>query len=294
MDRITLSHDRLTFSAMGCGLASNEAAPLVVLLHGFPDSPHTFREQLPALAEAGFRAIAPTMRGYEPSSQPDDGDYRITTMARDVLAWLDSLGEQRVHLVGHDWGAAVTYAAGAMAPERFHSLTTLAVPHAVHSRRVFWRLPSQLLRFWYMHFFQLRGLAEWAVEREDWALLRRLIRSWSPGFRMDDDHWAHLRAQFEGEGVKAAMLAYYRQNVSPGQFLGLRPSEAMTLKTVPVRTLAIAGHQDGCMDSRLFDHLFFDEDFPQGIRIEFIPDAGHFLHLERPDVVNQLLLDWIG
>jgi len=294
MDRITLTHGPLAFSAFGCGMSANVGRPLVLCLHGFPDSPQTFRWQLPALAEAGYRALAPTMRGYEPSSQPEDRDYRIATLARDVLAWLDELGEDRVHLVGHDWGAAVTYAAGALAPDRFASLTTLAVPHTARFRKVIWRAPSQLLKLWYMSFFQLRGIAEWALERKDWALAKRLMKNWSPGLELDDEAWQHLQRVFEAPGVKQAMLSYYRQNASPTLVLGLRVSEAMRLTSVPVRTLAIAGDDDGCMESRIYEHLFEERDFPAGFRVERLPDAGHFLHLERPAEINALLLPWLS
>jgi len=234
------------------------------------------------------------MRGYELSSQPEDRDYRIATLARDVLAWLDELGEDRVHLVGHDWGAAVAYAAGALAPERFASLTTLAVPHIARFRKLTWRAPSQLLKLWYMSFFQLRGIAEWAIERKDWALVKRLMKNWSPGLELDDEDWQHLRGVFEVPGVKRAMLSYYRQNVSPALLLGLRVSEAMRLTSVPVRTLAIAGDDDGCMESRLYEHLFEERDFPAGFQIERLPDAGHFLHRERPAEINALLLPWLS
>jgi len=293
MERSTLTNGPLTFSAFGCGMSTNVGRPLVLCLHGFPDSPQTFRWQLPALAEAGYRALAPVMRGYEPSSQPEDRDYRIATLARDVLAWLDELGEDQVHLVGHDWGAAVTYAAGALAPERFASLTTLAVPHTARFHKVIWRAPSQLLKLWYMSFFQLRGIAEWALERKDWALLKRLMKQWSPGLELEDEDWQELRRVFEAPGVKRAMLSYYRQNVSPALLLGLKVSEAMRLTSVPVRTLAIVGDDDGCMESRLFEHLFEERDFPAGFRIERLQDAGHFLHLERPAEINALLLGWL-
>jgi len=294
MEQLTLPNGPLTFSALGCGMAANAGRPLVLCLHGFPDNPQTFKHQLPALADAGYRAIAPTLRGYEPSSQPADGDYTVATMARDVLAWLDGLGEERVHLVGHDWGAAITYAAGSLAPERFASLTTIAVPHSPRFFEGVKRVPGQLQRSWYMSFFQLRGLADWALERNDWALVRRLWRTWSPGAEPDEAEWAELRATFEAPGVKKAMLAYYRQNASPSVALGWKASEAMKLTIVPVRTLAITGADDGCIDTRMYDHTFDERDFPAGFRIERIAGAGHFVQREQPDEVTALLLEWLG
>src|SRR3954453_9658907 len=100
----TLHHGALSFSALEQG-----SGPLVLCLHGFPDHARTFRAQLPAFAEAGLHAVAPMMRGYEPASQPADGDYHVLRIAEDVIAWLDELGADRAHVVGHDWGAFVAY-----------------------------------------------------------------------------------------------------------------------------------------------------------------------------------------
>jgi len=294
LESLTLSHGNLTFSAQACGLAANDGGKLVLCLHGFPDNARSFRFQLPALAEAGYRAVAPTLRGYEPSSQPADGDYSIEALAGDVIAWIDELEEDKVHLIGHDWGAAIAYLAAAIAPERFHSLTTLAVPHAARLRDGIRKVPIQLAKSWYMTFFQLRGLADLWVERNDWALIKQLWRTWSPGFDLPEEEWAHLRATFAAPGVKKAMLSYYRQNASPSVLLGLKKTLAMTKTTVPVRTLAITGADDGCMDTRLYDHVFLDEDFPSGFRVERIEGAGHFTHQERPEEINRLLLHWLG
>mgnify|MGYP000022795837 CR=1 FL=1 len=293
MDQLILSNGKLAFSANSCGLETNKGKPLVICLHGFPDNARSFRHQLPFLADAGYRVIAPTLRGYESSSQPDDKDYLVATMARDVIAWIDKLGEQKVHLVGHDWGAVITYAAGALAPERFYSLTTLAVPHGARFIDGVRKVPSQLLKSWYMNFFQLPGIAEFVLQRNDWAFIKTLWKNWSPGFELPNKEWTELRQTFEAPGVKNAMLSYYRQNISPRIMLGIKQTEASLLTSVPVPTLAITGSDDGCIDTRLYDHTFLDEDFPMGYRIERILGAGHFCHQEKSEQINSLLLDWL-
>jgi pimeloyl-ACP methyl ester carboxylesterase len=290
MSTITLQRGKLRFSAQATG-----DGPLVLCMHGFPDNPGSFRQQFAPLVAAGYRVVAPTLRGYEPGSQPADDDYRIETLAADVMAWIDGLGEQQVHLVGHDWGAVIAYVACAGAPERFHSLTTIAIPHparftAIGTRKV----PAQLLKSWYMMFFQLPGLPDWAMRQSDWSLLRRLWKSWSPGFDLPAADWSALRDTFAAPGVAKAMLTYYRQNVSPAILLGLKRSPAKSLREVPVRTLAISGADDGCMDTRLFDCTMLDDDFPAGLRVERIRDAGHWAHLERPAQVNRLILEWLS
>lgn len=289
---IKIRNGPLTFSASTAGVDTNPDGAVVLCLHGFPDNSSSFRHQLPALAAAGYRVIAPTLRGYEPSSQPTDGDYSLIALSRDVVAWLNELELERVHLVGHDWGAAIAYVAAASAPGRFESLTTIAVPPAARLQEAIRHVPSQLRKSWYMTFFQLRGLADFAVERNDWALIKRLWRTWSPGFELSEDEWTDLRSTFEAPGVKKAMLSYYHQNASPGVLLGWKKTEAAALTTVPVRTLAITGQDDGCMDTRLYDHAFLDEDFPGGYRVERLAGAGHFAHQEDPERVNRLLLEW--
>jgi len=292
MKPMTLTNGNLAFSAYSCGLEENKNKPLVICLHGFPDNAHSFRHQLPFLAEAGYRVIAPTLRGYEPRSQPEDNDYSVTTVAHDIFAWIDQLGEQKVHLVGHDWGAIISYAACAMAPERFISLTTLAVPHTARFLAAVRKVPKQVMKSWYISFFQLPGIADYMLQRNDWSLIKTLWKKWSPGFQLSDNDWQTLRHTFNSPGVKQAMLSYYRQNLSPGIMMGIKKNQASLLTTVPVATLAITGEHDGCVDSELYEHTFSDHDFPKGYRIERLTDAGHFCHQERPELINSLLLDW--
>ena len=124
-------------------------------------------------------------------------------------------------------------------------------------------------------------------------MLKWLSAIWSPGFSLPEEQWNNRRETFETPGVKQAMLAYYRQNASLGVLLGLFSSEAFRLTTVPVRTLAISGVDDGCMDTRLYDKLFLQEDFPAGFQILRIQGAGHFMHLDAPQAVNDALVDWL-
>ncbi len=285
----TLHASGLTFSALTQG-----DGPLVLCLHGFPDNRRSFRLQLPALAAAGFRAVAPTLRGYEPSSQPADGDYHMVRMAEDVVGWIDDLGQERVHLVGHDWGAVIGYAAAALAPGRLHSLTTLAIPHPGRLQKEGLRkVPSQLRNSWYMLFFQLRGIADWVVEARDWAFIEKLWRDWSPGWELPAEELASVKATLGQPGVKKAALAYYRTLLdvrSPAA----RETTRLLASEIRVPTLALTGALDGCMDTRLHDVAMKPEDFPAGLQVTRLDGAGHFLHQEEPDEVNRILLDWLS
>lgn len=290
---IQLEANGLRFSALTSGASgtSSDAVP-VLCFHGFPDCADSFRPQLPALADAGYRAVAPLLRGYEPSSQPDRAvrSFHPLRVAEDMVALAEATGE-RVHLVGHDWGGVAAYTAAALAPERFRSLTTLAVagPHAM--RQVLRRFPGQIRKSWYMLFFQLRGLSDRAVERDDYAFLERLWRDWSPGWRWAEEDMTQLKAVFRVAGVRHSALAYYRAMLNP--FLAeTRRFASLGEGPIAVPTLALTGATDGCLDTRVHD-LMDPADYPAGLHVERLENAGHFLHREQPEAVNARLLDWI-
>lgn len=286
-DTIVLTAGSLRFTAHSAG-----AGPLVLCLHGFPDNANSFRYQLPALADAGFRAVSVTLRGYEPSSQPDDCDYTLETLARDVVAFVDQLGATTAHLIGHDWGAAIAYTAGAMAPDRLKSVATMAVPHSGRFLYRAIRSPRQLALSWYMAFFQLRGISDHVVQRKDFHFIRRLWNDWSPGWDIPEDVLDDVIATFRQLGVTRAALSYYRTALSSKAFTA--SARAAAGFAVPVPTLAMTGERDGCIDTHFFERLMSPQDFPRGLEVRRIAEAGHFLHQEQPRVVNALLLHWLG
>jgi pimeloyl-ACP methyl ester carboxylesterase len=286
--QITLTHGDLQFT----GIEQGEG-PLVLCLHGFPDCYHSFRHQLPFLAEHGYRAVSVSLRGYEPGSQPSDGDYSLESIASDVISFINQLGAEKAHLIGHDWGAAITYTAGAAAPERFHSLTTMAVPHSGRFVNEAFFKPKQALLSWYMLFFQLRGIADYTVRHNDFAFIRWLWRVWSPNWQIEESVIAEVIDALKQPGVQRSALAYYREALSPKQ-LPLTPARrAANAYPVPVPTLALTGRDDGCIDCDIFQALCREADFPSGLEIRVVEDAGHFLHQEQPDAVNELILDWV-
>lgn len=288
---ISLTTAGLKFTALEAG---NESDPLVLCLHGFPDGPQTFQHQFGPLVEGGFRVIAPTLRGYEPSSQPANGDYSLISLADDVVGWLDDLGVGRAHLVGHDWGAAIVSVAAGIHSERVLTATAMAVPPLPRIPKALRHVPRQLQRSWYMTFFQLRGTAERALAAKDWLLLRKLWKTWSATYDMAASEWDELRTQFEQPGVATAALSYYRQNATPQILMGRRSTPAMEVTRIDVPTLVIHGSHDGCMDRRLFAHTVHEEDHPAGVRLLEVEGAGHFVHLERPDLVNEAITEHLA
>ena len=285
LETLYFEQGSLTFSAQTLG-----SGPLVLCLHGFPDNAGSFRHQLPALAGAGYRGISLTLRGYEPSSIPPDGDYSIETIAGDVVTLIRTLAEGPVHLIGHDWGAAVAYHAAAAAPECFRSVTTMAVPHSGRFARDGLRILKQLRLSWYMGFFNIPWLSDWVVQRKDYAFIRKLWRDWSPDWHPEHHALESVVDTLSQPGVRSAALGYYRAALSLSALLAGKEEAHFE---VPVPTLALSGERDGCIASDVFEQLTVPEDFPAGVTFRRIPDAGHFLHQERPDVVNALILDWL-
>jgi pimeloyl-ACP methyl ester carboxylesterase len=285
MADLILKANGLSFSAIDRG-----EGPVVLLLHGFPDTHHTWQYQIEALVAAGYRCIAPVMRGYESSSQVSDGNYTIDSIASDVAGWLDHLGVDKAHLVGHDWGAVMSYAAACKYPDRFYSLTTLAIPHMVTYSKALSRLPIQYLNSSYMLFFQLRGLADWVVRRSDFSFLKFLWRRWSPGWHWPESVFDDVRHTFSQPGVVKASLGYYRSMFSRKH----KQTSASSSGVIKVPTMAMTGVKDGCMDTRVFKGMEQSSRFTSEIRVESVQNAGHFLQLEQPEHINKLLISWLN
>ena len=284
-EHLSFKHGALTFSARAMG-----DGPIVMCLHGFPDNSGSYRHQLPALAEAGYRAISLTLRGYEPGAIPADGDYTMETIGTDILAVIDNLDTGPVHLIGHDWGAAVAYVAAAATPERFKSLTVMAVPHVGRFAREGLRIPKQLRLSWYMGFFNIPWLSDWVVQRQDYAFIRKLWRDWSPGWQPEPGVLNDVIQTLSQPGVRSAALGYYRAALS---IKALLVSAEEAHYPVPVPTLALSGERDGCIASEVFEQLMVAQDFPKGLTFSRIAEAGHFLHQEQPEQVNREILDWL-
>jgi pimeloyl-ACP methyl ester carboxylesterase len=259
--------------------------PLVLCLHGFPDTAWSFAPTVEALAAAGFRAVAVFMRGYAPSAIPADGDYRITTLGRDVIALIDHLNADRAFVVGHDWGAVATYVAAALRPDRFAGIVTAAVPHL---RRFLLRpeLP-QFRRSRYMGYFQLPLIPERRIRAQDFAWLRQLIRKWSPDWNFSEREFMPLKAAFSEPGRLRAALGYYR--AIPRATLQSE-SWQVVMKPISVPTRVIYGENDGCIGREMFigqDHLF-----AAGYERVEMAGCGHFMHCEQPQLFAERVIEF--
>lgn len=266
--------------------------PLALCLHGFPDSPHTWRHLIPALASAGFRAVAPYMRGYSPTSVPESGVYQTAALARDANALHEALdGDERAVIIGHDWGAPSVCGAAIDAPERWSKVVSMAVPPGPALGAAFLSNLAQIQRSWYMFFFQ-HGLSNHVVSANDLAFIDMLWSQWSPGFAAATD-LAHVKEALRNAENLQAALGYYRATLGDGK----RDPELATLQqrmggeypTQPL--LYLHGENDGCVGREVAEVARTMS--PTNVRYEFVAKAGHFLQLEQPQRVNQLIVDFL-
>lgn len=262
------------------------SAPLVLVLHGFPDTAWSFSDLLQRLADAGFRAVAPFMRGYPPSEIPEDGDYSVTVLGRDVIALIEHFGADRAFVVGHDWGAAAAYAAATLRPDRLRGIVTAAVPHL----RRFLLRPSaaQLKASHYLFKFQLPWWAERRIPEQDFAWLVDLARSWSPGWIPPDSYLVPLKAAFSDPARLKAALAYYRALPA----LVFKPvAWQFLLQPIQIPARVIRAENDACILRGTFEeseHLF-------GADYELIemPGVGHFMPIEAPQAFAERVIEFL-
>ncbi len=276
---------RLTANGIEFGLLVDgpEDGDLALCLHGFPDSAWTWRHLAPALAARGFRAVAPYLRGYAPTSLAPDGDYTMAALASDANALHELLGDGRPGVVvGHDWGAAAAYTAVAAEPDRWRQAVALSVP-LTGARALDLFCHEQMRRSWYSFLFQL-PVAERIASEGDFAIVDRLWADWSPGYEGTEDI-RRAKDCLRGPGNLAAAIEYYRQTPSE-----LRP-EASASPEIVTPLLYIHGANDGCIGVDVVRAA--RESFPPAASIEILDWAGHFLQLERPEAVERLVLDFL-
>lgn len=249
------------------------SGPLVLLLHGFPDTAHTWDDVRPKIAARGYRVVSPFMRGYRPTAIPRR-DTDLKTLAADVLALIPALGETSAIVIGHDWGAYAAYAAAASAPDRVSKLITIAIPHPATLR------PEPKKVWGVRHFiaYKLPGASR-RFAAHDFAALPAICQRWSPKWSPTREELADVRECFSDPASLNAAFGYYRA-------LSFRPPSFMK-RRIRMDTVVFAGLEDGVAEPSDYHHAKYM--FAGKYEVEEVP-GGHFLHREHPDVFAERLL----
>lgn len=256
--------------------------PLVILLHGFPEFSYGWRHQIGPLAEAGFRVLAPDQRGYGLSDKPPAiEDYHIDRLVDDVLRLADEAGHRRFSVVGHDWGGIVAWRLALSHPDRVERLAILNAPHPATLRGHMAAHPGQLLKSWYVGFFQLPGLPECLMRAGGFRMAERALTSTSrPGtFGLED--LARYREAWARPGALTGMLNWYR---------ALRRNPLPPTGDIRCSTLIVWGDRDAFLDRRLAEEAAALCDDVQLVHLE---QASHWVQHEEAETVNRLLADFL-
>lgn len=271
-------------------------APVALCLHGFPDTAYGWSRIAPRLVAAGWRVVAPFLRGYAPSAIPSDGSYHIGALMDDVLRVRDAVGgSDHDVVIGHDWGALVAAGLAAMPASPFTKAVIMSVPPVAAFRppgaadriRLLRYLPGQLLRSWYIGYFQL----PWLPDRSTSWILPLLWRRWSPGLHAADD-LRHVEAAIgTPEGWHAALGPYraLRSIHPPERYADLHRH---WLSPPQLPTLYLHGRDDGCITPAFANWV--QRVLPAGSAVAVVDHAGHFLQIEQPDAVADLILGFLG
>ncbi|MEM9219388.1 MAG: alpha/beta hydrolase [Cyanobacteria bacterium P01_F01_bin.150] len=277
-----------TIATNGCNLHvvcdGPPSAPLVILLHGFPEAWFGWRHQIPALAVAGYRVWAPDQRGYNLSDKPRDiKAYQIDTLAADIVGLIDAAQVEKAYIVGHDWGAAVAWWLALHYPERIERLAILNVPHPTVMNDFLHHNWQQQLKSWYMYFFQIPGLPELGASVGNWALLGRSLQLSSTTNIFTEETLQQYRQAWSQPHAYTSMLNWYRA--------ALRyPPKLPDNPRISVPTLMIWGTEDQFLEREMVQPSI---DLCDDGVLELLEGVSHWVNHEAPEQVNQLLQDFL-
>jgi pimeloyl-ACP methyl ester carboxylesterase len=281
----TWEHREIITNGIRMHYVTQGEGPLVVLLHGFPEFWYSWRFQIPVLAEHGYRVVAPDLRGYNDTEKPKRG-YDIPTLLRDIVGLIHGLGEERVIIVGHDWGGVLAWQFAIDYPQMTEKLIILNAPHPGAMQREM-RALKQLRKSWYIFAFQLPWLPEYMLLRNNGNEIGRMLR----GAALQKDAFsrsetAKYQEAMSKPGAAHSALEYYRQVFRRM----LRPSHGQNLQ-VEAPTLLIWGEQDIALGIELTTGL---DPWVPYLRVKRIPDSGHWVQQEQPEKVNEYMLEFLN
>ena len=262
-----------------------EDGALVILLHGFPEYWAGWKAQIPVLAGAGYRVWAPDQRGYNLSDKPEGvAAYNLDELAKDIIGLIDAAGEEKAYVVGHDWGAFVAWWIGINYPERVKKLAILNVPHLSVMFKTVRSTPRQLVKSWYIFFFQIPRLPEFLISRGNWRAGVEMMRSSANDGTFSPADLDGYREAWSRPGAFTGMLNWYRAIVRH------QPKRRGSSR-VTVPTLMIWGVNDVALDRSMAQPSI---DYCDRGRLVFLETATHWVQHDAPDRVNKLLLDFLS
>jgi pimeloyl-ACP methyl ester carboxylesterase len=263
---MTAPIQRIDANGVSFAYLEEGSGPLVLLVHGFPDTPQTWDAARPALAKAGYRAVTPWTRGYAPTAIPADGKYDVDTLGADILGLIAALGEKSAIVVGHDFGAAAAYSAVGLDPTKIRMLVTVAIPHPAALK------PTPRLAWKVRHFLTLRRKnAAAKIRKRSLVHLDELVQRWSPTWEVPAGETDAVKASLGEPGSLEAALAYYR---------AFRPAlPASQRKRIEVPSASFAGADD-MIPLQVYERARSRYVGPH--EVVTLP-GGHFLHREHPD-----------
>lgn len=264
-------------------VTQGESGPLVILLHGFPECWYSWRAYLPALAEAGFRAIAPDLRGYNLSEKPKGiRSYDLPALTADIMGLIRAFGAEKAVIVGHDWGAVVAWRFAMDYPQAVEKLVICNVPHPARFAEGLWT-PRQLRKSWYIFFFQLPWLPELVMSSSLPRLVERAMRgSVVRQEAFSDEELQVYTEALRQPGALTASINYYRAAARWGRKLSNKP--------ITAPTLIIWGEEDRFLGKEL---VAGTERFVPDLQVKYIPRCGHWVQQEAADEVKLALLDFL-
>lgn len=265
--------------------------PLIVMLHGFPECWYSWRHQLRALAPH-FECVAPDLRGYGETDAPIGVEnYSLDKLIGDVADLIEACGHRRAIVMAHDWGGAIAWATALQRPELVERLIVMNCPHLKKFRDNLRGNPRQMLRSWYILFFQLPWLPEALLRARDFAILKRSLRdSAVQKSAFSDDDLAHFRAAFRNPYSVTAAINYYRALFRDN--VRNRKNPEWMERTISAPTMVIWGEQDVALRKELTFGM--KELFTGPFEIHYVSDSGHWVQQEKPELVNGYLLKFLA
>ena len=254
--------------------------PLILLLHGYPETARSWHKVQQSLAASGYRTVAVFMRGYAPTSSATD--YSVRSLGEDVIALIDALGEEKAIIIGHDWGASAAYEAAFTSPDKISHLVAISIPHPLGTEPSF-DLFSRAFHFLY---YQL-PTSERLIWSDDFEHIRRIFRTWSPDFKMPEEGFEDILNTFQTPNGIAGPLGYYHavaENAAAN-------AEIQPNSKILVPTLVIAGDSDGTTDLNWFKTA--EPAFTGGYSFEILSGVGHFPQIEKPQSVANLIVNFL-